>query len=140
MINVLLVLNIIVVILLIGIILLQKSEGGVLGMGGGSRNAVFSARAAGGMVTKVTYTLGALFFIICMSLAILVARRSDGSKSFVEMMAAREKSGGAREIESPKTAVVPENSMQESRPDAGNGSVEPIRLKPPAKKPVAPVN
>ncbi|MDR1476997.1 MAG: preprotein translocase subunit SecG [Rickettsiales bacterium] len=139
MINVLLVLNIIVVIMLIGIILLQKSEGGVLGMGGGSRNAVFSAHAAGGMVTKITYTLGALFFIICMALAILIARRSDGSKSFVEMMAAREKADGARKIETPKTAAVPEDSMNEARPDA-NGTAAPIRLRPPAKKPAVPVN
>jgi preprotein translocase subunit SecG len=130
MINILLVLNIVVVVLLIGIILLQKSEGGVLGMGGGSRNAVFSARAAGGMVTKVTYTLGALFFIICMALAILIANKSDGSKSFVEMMAARSKSGEAREVGAPGASKIPEDKMIESTPEA----------KAPAKKPAAPTN
>jgi preprotein translocase subunit SecG len=118
MINILLVLNIVVVILLIGIILLQKSEGGVLGMGGGSRNAVLSARVAGGMVTKITYTLGALFFIICIALAILIARKSEGSKSFVEMMAERGKSESAREVGAPPTAKVPEDSMDESKPEA----------------------
>ena len=58
MINILLVLNIIVVVLLIGIILLQKSEGGVLGMGGsGSKNGLLTARSAGNLITKTTYIL-----------------------------------------------------------------------------------
>jgi preprotein translocase subunit SecG len=131
MINILLVLNIVVVVLLIGIILLQKSEGGVLGMGGGSRNAVLSARMAGGMVTKITYTLGALFFIICMALAILVARKSEGSKSFIEMMSSRGRTEAVREVGVPTTAKVPEDSMGESKPEAKGV---------PAKKPAAPAD
>ena len=91
MINILLVLNIIVVVLLIGIILLQKSEGGVLGMGGsGSKNGLFTARSAGNLITKTTYILGALFFIICILLAFLVSRR-DTNRSFVATMMEKNK-------------------------------------------------
>ena len=89
MINVLFVANIIVVILLITVILFQKSEGGVLGMGGGGKGALFTARGAGNLVTKITYWLGGMFFAICMILAYLVAHENGQMKSFIQVMSSR---------------------------------------------------
>ena len=110
MINILLVLNIIVVVLLIGIILLQKSQGGVLGMGGnGSKNGLFTARSAGNFVTKLTYILAALFFIICITLAALVSRREHNS-SFISNMLEREQD--AKEIATPAVNKIPEDEVR----------------------------
>lgn len=114
MINILLVLNVIVVILLIGIILLQKSEGGVLGMGGGgSKNGVLTARSAGNLITKVTYALGASFFVICILLAFLVARQSNTSKSFVDTMIEQSEGGNVKEVAVPNSNKIPEDAVKE---------------------------
>ncbi|MGN0929974.1 MAG: preprotein translocase subunit SecG [Alphaproteobacteria bacterium] len=133
MINVLLVLNIIVVILLIGIILLQKSEGGVLGMGGsGSRNGIFTAQSAGNLITKTTYFLGAMFFIICIALAFLVARKNNASKSFVETMMEK---NNVKEVKSNDIKIIPESKVKEEM--AKESVKDEINTK---KKPVAPVS
>jgi preprotein translocase subunit SecG len=95
MINVLFVANIVVVLMLIAVILFQKSEGGVLGMGGGGKGALFTARGAGNLMTKVTYWLGGMFFVICMILAYLVAQESGQTKSFIEAMASRDRPAAA---------------------------------------------
>jgi preprotein translocase subunit SecG len=138
MINVLLVLNIIVVMLLIGIILLQKSEGGVLGMGGGSKNALFTTHSAGNLVTRITYILAATLFVICMLLALLVSRRNGETKSFVEIMSERGGTESARPIETPQVNKIPEDkvkeemSRDEAQTEAGAGAGTG------AKKPLAP--
>ena len=113
MINTLFVANMIVVALLIAVILLQKSEGGVLGMGGGgSKNGVFSARTATGFITKFTYILAGLFFVICILLAILVSKK-EKNRSFISTMADKEvESGKTREINSPMVNKVPEAQVQ----------------------------
>ncbi|MCL2439934.1 MAG: preprotein translocase subunit SecG [Alphaproteobacteria bacterium] len=89
MINTLFVINIIIVLLMIAIILVQKSEGGVLGMGGGSRNALFSASSAGNLITKLTWFLGGSFFVICIILALLVARKHGVEADFIANMESR---------------------------------------------------
>ena len=133
MINVLLVLNIIVVILLIGIILLQKSEGGVLGMGGsGSKNGIFTAQSAGNLITKITYFLGAMFFIICIALAFLVARQNNASKSFIKTMMEKE---SVKEIKTTDVKVIPEDSVKSEM--AKESVKEEVNSK---KKPVVPVS
>lgn len=113
MINTLFVANIIVVALLIAVILLQKSEGGVLGMGGGgSKNGVFSARTATGFITKFTYILAGLFFLICILLAILVSNR-EKNRSFISTMAGSEvENGKTVEIKSPMINKIPENQVK----------------------------
>ncbi len=132
MINILLVLNIIVVVLLIGIILLQKSEGGVLGMGGsGSKNGILTTRSAGNLITKITYILGGLFFLICILLAFLVSRR-DGARSFVETMAKSENS--VKEVKSLPVQKIPEDKVKEEL------KKEAVKLEASKKKPVVPTS
>ena len=72
--NILLVLNVILAILLVIIILLQKSEGGALGIGVSQDNFMFS-RSAGDFFTKATAIIATLF-IIC-SLSLTVISRQD---------------------------------------------------------------
>ena len=72
--NVLLVLNIIFAIILVLLILMQKSEGGALGIGVSQENFMLS-RSAGGFMTKATAIIATLF-IIC-SLALTIISRSE---------------------------------------------------------------
>lgn len=78
MFSILLVLLIIVAVFMIGIILLQKSEGS--GMSGSSAASMFggalTGAAAGNFLTRATAWLATMFFILCAALA-LVASKTD---------------------------------------------------------------
>ena len=73
--SVILVIHLLIAIGLVGAILLQKSEGGALGMGGsGSGVAAWpgmSGRAAGDLLTRTTAILATCFFLTSFVLAIL---------------------------------------------------------------------
>ena len=72
--NILLAINIILALLLVLFVLLQKSEGGALGIGVSQDNFMFS-RSAGNFFTKATAIIATLF-IIC-SLALTIISRED---------------------------------------------------------------
>ena len=72
--NLLLVLNIILAVILVSLILLQKSEGGALGIGVSQENFMFS-RSSGNFLTKATAIIATLF-IVC-SLALTIVSRGD---------------------------------------------------------------
>ncbi len=72
--NILLVLNIIFAILLVLLVLMQKSEGGALGIGVSQENLMFS-KSAGNFMTKATAVVATLF-IIC-SLALTIVSRGE---------------------------------------------------------------
>ena len=72
--NILLVINIILAFILVSLILLQKSEGGALGIGVSQENFMLS-RSAGGFMTKATAVVATLF-IIC-SIAIVAISRDE---------------------------------------------------------------
>ena len=72
--NILLVLNIVLAIILVLLVLLQKSEGGALGIGVSQENFMFS-RTAGNFMTKATAAVATLF-IIC-SLGLTIISRGD---------------------------------------------------------------
>jgi preprotein translocase subunit SecG len=80
----LLVLQIIVCIALVGVILLQRSEGGALGMGGGG-GGFMTARGAGDLLTRTTAILAAVFFALSMLLTI-VAGQAKGGASVVDRL------------------------------------------------------
>ena len=68
--NFVLILNIILAILLIVIILFQKSEGGALGLGA-SQDSFVTSRSAGSFLTKTTALLATLFIITSISLTVM---------------------------------------------------------------------
>ena len=70
---VLIVIHLIVAVALTFVVLLQRSEGGALGMGGGGSGlgGLFSARGATNTLTRTTVILGTLFFVTSMSLTLL---------------------------------------------------------------------
>ena len=72
--NILLVLNIVFAVILVLLVLMQKSEGGALGIGVSQENLMFS-KSAGNFMTKATAVIATLF-IIC-SLALTILSRSE---------------------------------------------------------------
>jgi preprotein translocase subunit SecG len=68
--TILLVAMILISVALAGVILIQRSEGGALGMGGGP-SGFMTARGAGNLLTRTTWILAILFFICAIGLTIL---------------------------------------------------------------------
>ncbi len=72
MIKVLLVLYVFVTIALIGVVLIQRSEGGGLGLGGGQGMGNFmSGRGTANLLTRTTAFLGTAFFVLSLGIALL---------------------------------------------------------------------
>ena len=86
--NIILVLNIILAVLLVVIILLQKSEGGALGLGV-SQDSFVSSRSAGGFLTKATAVIATLFIITSISLTIM-SKKEFSSSSVLEKIEEKE--------------------------------------------------
>jgi len=73
MLNVLIVIHLLLALAMVGVILLQRSEGGALGIGGGG---VMSGRAAGNLLTRATAILATGFFLTSLGLALIANDRS----------------------------------------------------------------
>ena len=78
MITVVLMIHLVLAILLIAVVLLQRSEGGALGIGGGGGGLV-SARGAATALSKTTWALAIGF--ICTSLALTIMSTDGGPRS-----------------------------------------------------------
>jgi preprotein translocase subunit SecG len=84
MIAVLLVVHIMVAVALIGVVLLQRSEGGALGIGGGGGGGFMTGRGAGNALTKTTAVLAAMFFATSMGLTMMAGRQTTPTSIFGE--------------------------------------------------------
>ena len=94
--TVILVIHLIVALSLIGVVLLQRSEGGALGIGGGGgggAGSLFSARGVGNALTRTTAWLAVGFF--CTSIALTVIATQRGSGSVIDGVAAPAANGEA---------------------------------------------
>jgi preprotein translocase subunit SecG len=81
--TVLIVIHLMIVLALVGIVLIQRSEGGGLGIGGGS--GLMSARGAANALTRTTGILAAAFFITSLALGIL-ARYGDSPTDIIDQI------------------------------------------------------
>ncbi len=79
--EVLLVVHLLIALGLIGVVLLQRSEGGALGIGGGGGGGgnLFSARGVGNALTRTTAYLAVAFFATSIALTVLATHRTGGS-------------------------------------------------------------
>ena len=80
--NFILVLNITLAIILVVVILLQKSEGGALGIGA-SQESFISSRSAGNLLTKATAIIATLFILTSIALTIM-AKKEIPTSSVLE--------------------------------------------------------
>jgi preprotein translocase subunit SecG len=83
---VILVIHIFATIAMIGVVLLQKSEGGGLGMGGGGMSGFMTGRSTANLLTRTTAGLAALFFLTSIALGYLANGR-QAPRSIVDQPA-----------------------------------------------------
>ena len=81
--NILLTINIILAVILVVLILFQKSEGGALGIGVSQDSFMFS-RSAGDFFTKATAVVATLFIICTLSLTIISREDLPSSTSVID--------------------------------------------------------
>ena len=74
-----------IVLALIGIVLLQRSEGGALGMGGGGGGGFMTGRGTANLLTRTTSILAALFFSTSLGLAITAETGEDEDRVIEEL-------------------------------------------------------
>jgi preprotein translocase subunit SecG len=76
------VVHILIALSLVGVVLLQKSEGGALGMGGGGMSGFMTGRSTANLLTRTTAILAALFFLTSILLVVL-SNSGRAPRSFV---------------------------------------------------------
>jgi len=75
--TIVLVIHLLLALALVGVILMQRSEGGALGMGGGGGGGFMTGRAAADALTRSTAILATCFIITSITLAILAGGRGE---------------------------------------------------------------
>ena len=120
---ILVVVLVLVAIAMIGVVLIQRSEGGALGIGGPT--GLVSARGTASMLTRATGVLAALFIVICLVLAILSGGQIRKERSIMgteseAVPAALPATGTSQEPEAPSVPeaageliVIPEEETSE---------------------------
>jgi preprotein translocase subunit SecG len=83
MIIVLFAVHVLVAIALVGVILLQKSEGGALGMGGGGMSGFMTGRSTANLLTRATAILAAAFMMTSV-LLVVMHNRERAPRSIIE--------------------------------------------------------
>ncbi len=93
--NIILIVNIILAVILVILVLLQKSEGGALGIGVSQDNFMFS-RSAGNFLTKATAIVATLFIICSLTLTILSRSELTPTTSVIDKI--EENTGDAPKV------------------------------------------
>lgn len=117
--TIVLVVHMLIALGLIGVILLQRSEGGALGIGGGGGGGgggMFSSRGAANLLTRLTAGLALCFFVTSMALTILARGTSQPGSVFDGVQT--EQSGGQSGEGPSGSSVLPQlpGSTQPSAP------------------------
>ena len=117
--QVIIAIHLMVVTALVILVLYQKSEGGALGMGGGS--GVFTGRGQANALTRATGILATIFFITSIALTVLPAweRRSEGGDDWTKAL----DPGSIQIKELPKTEGKGGQAAPETAPEPGKDSI-----------------
>jgi preprotein translocase subunit SecG len=91
--TIVIVIHLMIVLALVGVVLLQRSEGGGLGIGGGS--GFMTARGAANALTRTTAILAAAFFISSLALSILARYYTDRPTDILDRLPATQTEQGA---------------------------------------------
>ena len=102
MIKVILIIHVILAISMIGVVLLQRSEGGALGIGGGG--GFMSGRSTANLLTRATAVLAGLFMLTSLSLTIMAGNSGD-KRSIVDEIQAESTTEAPAEPESPSVPI-----------------------------------
>lgn len=93
--KVVLVVHMLIALALVGVVLVQKSEGGGLGMGGGTMGGFMTARGSANLLTRITAILAGAFFCTSLLLAILASQGRDSRSIFDQVQPAGTESPAA---------------------------------------------
>lgn len=116
---VVLVIHLVVCVCLIGLVLLQRSEGGALGMGGGGGGALMSGRGAADALAKMTSVAGGFFLVTSLGLTVIAgADTANDGRSLLERIVPQSSAPAA-------PAPAPAAPPADQRPDPTEGAVEP---------------
>jgi len=118
--TVLIVIHLMIVLALVGVVLIQRSEGGGLGIGGGS--GFMSARGAANALTRTTGILATMFFITSMALTILARYEAKPSDILDRIPSSS----------APGTNVLDQLGGAPATAPATNGTTAPVAPKPAA--------
>ncbi len=102
---VILVIHLMIAIALVGSVLLQRSEGGALGIGGGG-GGFMSGRGAANALTRTTTILAVAFFVTSITLTLL-ARNAEAPSSIFDGVAPTQQSGAPASGSAPAQDVLP---------------------------------
>ena len=85
--SVVLIIHLIIALALVGLVLLQRSEGGALGIGGGGGGGggLFTGRGAANLLTRATAVLAGIFFLTSIGLTILARQGNAPTSAFEEV-------------------------------------------------------
>ncbi|BCH16689.1 MULTISPECIES: preprotein translocase subunit SecG [unclassified Mesorhizobium] len=132
--TVLIVVHLMVVLALVGVVLLQRSEGGGLGIGGGS--GFMTARGAANALTRATAILAAAFFATSLTLSI-VARYGEKPIDILDRVPVTNGGGGVLDQLPGTTTPAPPSGNTAPTPPSGNDAAAPAPAAPPAPTPPA---
>jgi preprotein translocase subunit SecG len=156
--NVLIVAYLLIVLALIAVILLQRSEGGGLGMGTSNSNGLISVRGSANLLTRTTAILAALFFAAAIGLTIIteldrststiIERATQGGEAPATVLDALEQmqqqSTGDLPVPADTTTTPPapaEGATTTTAPAAGSDLPVPTETTPTTtEQPAAPAN
>lgn len=132
--NVILTVHLILAVLLTGVVLLQRSEGGGLGMGGGGgAGGVMSGRQAANAMTRLTWIFGIAIFCTSLALTVLAARQAANSSVLDQIGAPESSQPAAPSLPGlPAYAPPPATGGNPLTPPAPEGTAEPAADAQPA--------
>jgi preprotein translocase subunit SecG len=110
--TIILIVHLLIALALVGVILLQRSEGGALGMGGGGFGGLMTGRASANLLTRTTAVLAASFIATSLLLALLASHRTAPT-SILDQPAASPSAPAA-----PAAPAVPAKPAEPSAPVA----------------------
>jgi preprotein translocase subunit SecG len=135
--TVLLAIHLMVAAALVGVVLLQKSEGGALGMGGGGSGGFLTGRGTANLLTRVTAVLAAAFFTTSILLTILAKQSAPVGSVFDKASTSAPATPGTPGSAPAAPGSAPATPGAPAAPASGGGILD--KLQPPAA-PDVPVN
>ncbi len=124
--TVLIVIHLMIVLALVGVVLIQRSEGGGLGIGGGS--GFMSARGTANALTRTTGILAALFFLTSLGLGLMTRYESRPTDILNRIPATQGQGNGILDTLGPATTPAP--APAENGVPTNNGAAAPAQTTP----------
>jgi preprotein translocase subunit SecG len=92
--TIILVVHLLIAVALIGVVLLQRSEGGALGIGSGGAGSLFSSRGVANVLTRTTAILAVAFFVTSIALTMIAKKEHAPTSVFDQVKPAQNGQSG----------------------------------------------